>query len=128
MALSLPAPLPGLHLHRWCPRAHKEFGKSSLIISYYSIQFVHPRFRQEVFDRIYESLEWGGAFVLFEKVRAPDARLQDMAAQIYQQRCLKGVLEPFSTQGNLDLMKRAGFVDVMSVMKWVCFEGFLAIK
>jgi tRNA (cmo5U34)-methyltransferase len=38
------------------------------------------------------------------------------------------VLEPCSTQGNLDLMKRAGFVDVMSVMKWACFEGFLAIK
>ena len=45
-----------------------------------------------------------------------------------KQRSLKGVLEPFSTQGNLDLMKRAGFVDVMSAMKWVCFEGFLAIK
>lgn len=120
------------------------FDKSSMIISYYSIQFVHPRFRQEVFDRIYEALEWGGAFVLFEKVRAPDARFQDMAAQIYheyklrqgfseeeilnKQRSLKGVLEPFSTQGNLDLLKRAGFVDVMSVMKWVCFEGFLAIK
>jgi tRNA (cmo5U34)-methyltransferase len=75
-------------------------------------------------------------------VRAPDAGFQDMAAQIYheyklqqgfseeeilnKQRSLKGVLEPFSTQGNLDLMKRAGFVDVMSVMKWVCFEGFLA--
>lgn len=118
--------------------------KSSMIISYYSIQFIHPRFRQAVFNRIYEALEWGGALVLFEKVRAPDARFQDMAAQIYheyklqqgfseeeilnKQRSLKGVLEPFSTQGNLDLLKRAGFVDVMTVMKWVCFEGFIAIK
>ena len=121
-----------------------DFPKSSMIISYYSIQFVHPRFRQEVFNRIYEALEWGGAFLLFEKVRAPDARFQDMAAQIYheyklrqgfseeeilnKQRSLKGVLEPFSTQGNLDLLERAGFVDVMTVMKWVCFQGFLAIK
>jgi tRNA (cmo5U34)-methyltransferase len=38
------------------------------------------------------------------------------------------VLEPFSTQGNLDMLKRAGFVDVMTIMKYVCFEGFLAIK
>ena len=37
-------------------------------------------------------------------------------------------MEPFSTQGNIDLMKRAGFVDIMPVSKWVCFEGFLAIK
>jgi tRNA (cmo5U34)-methyltransferase len=38
------------------------------------------------------------------------------------------VQEPFSTQGYIDLYKRAGFVDIMSVIKWVCFEGFLAIK
>ena len=43
-------------------------------------------------------------------------------------RSLKGVLEPFSTQGNIDMMKRAGFVDIMTVMKYVTFEGFLAIK
>jgi tRNA (cmo5U34)-methyltransferase len=116
----------------------------SMILSYYTIQFVHPRSRQAMFDRIYDALDWGGALVLFEKVRAPDARFQDIAMQIYheyklgrqfteaeilhKQRSLKGVLEPFSTQGNLDLMKRAGFVDITTVMKWVCFEGFLAIK
>ncbi len=43
-------------------------------------------------------------------------------------RSLKGVLEPFSSQGNLDLMRRAGFVDIMTVYKYICFEGFLAIK
>jgi len=118
--------------------------RSSMAISYYCLQFIPPRVRQNVFDIVYETLDWGGAFVLFEKVRAPDARFQDICGQVYQdyklqrnfseteilnkQRSLKGVLEPFSTQGNLDLMKRAGFVDVMSIMKWVNFEGFLAIK
>jgi tRNA (cmo5U34)-methyltransferase len=43
-------------------------------------------------------------------------------------RSLKGVMEPFSTQGNLDLMARAGFKDVVTVQKYLCFEGFLAIK
>ena len=47
---------------------------------------------------------------------------------IAKTRSLKGVLEPFSTQGNLDLLKRAGFIDIMTVMKYVCFEGLLAIK
>ena len=118
--------------------------KSSMIISYYTLQFVHPRCRQDIFSKVYEALEWGGAFVLFEKVRAPDARFQDIASQIYiefkldqgfdepeilsKQRSLKGVLEPFSTQGNYDLLKRAGFVDMMTMMKAVNFEGFLAIK
>ncbi len=117
---------------------------SDFIISYYTLQFIHPRERQTLVDRIYQSLNWGGAFVVFEKVRAPDARFQDIANSLYvdykieqgyspaeiisKTKSLKGILEPFSTQGNLDIFKRAGFVDVMSVFKYVCFEGFLCIK
>jgi tRNA (cmo5U34)-methyltransferase len=121
-----------------------ELEKSDLIISYYTIQFIKPRIRQLVFDKIYESLNWGGAFILFEKVRAGDARFQDIMTALYtdyklekgyteeeivsKTRSLKGVLEPFSTQGNLDLLKRSGFVDITTVFKYVSFEGFLAIK
>ena len=43
-------------------------------------------------------------------------------------RSLKGVLEPFSTQGNIDLLKRAGFLDIVSIQKYLSFEGFLGIK
>ena len=118
--------------------------KSDLISSYYTIQFLHPSIRQDVFDKIYNSLNWGGAFIFFEKVRAPDARFQDMMSLIYNEykfsqgytpqevitksKSLKGVLEPFSSQGNIDLASRAGFKDVMSIFKYICFEGFLAIK
>lgn len=121
-----------------------ELQKSDLIISYYTIQFIKPRIRQLIFDKIYDSLNWGGAFVLFEKVRGADARFQDITTALYtdykieqgftkeeifdKTRSLKGVLEPFSTQGNLDLLKRAGFKDINTIMKYVCFEGFLAIK
>lgn len=118
--------------------------KADFIVSYYVLQFVPPRLRQDAFDRIYERLNWGGALVLFEKVRGPDARFQDIANNMYtnfkrqnglspdeilnKTDSLKSVMEPFSTQGNIDLMNRAGFVDIMPVSKWVCFEGFLAIK
>lgn len=121
-----------------------EMEKSDMIVSYYTMQFVPPRYRQELFDRIYETLNWGGAFVMFEKVRGPDARFQDMMSQLYNDfkvkngfsgeeivektRSLKGVLEPFSTQGNMDLLARAGFKDVTTIQKYLCFEGFLAIK
>lgn len=117
---------------------------TDLIVSYYSIQFIPPKFRQQIIDKIYSSLNWGGAFILFEKVRAADARFQDITSELYidfklhngftsdeifsKARSLKGVLEPFSTRGNLDLLTRAGFQDCMSVMKYVNFEGFLAIK
>jgi tRNA (cmo5U34)-methyltransferase len=121
-----------------------DFEKSDMIVSYYCMQFIPPRDRQALFDKIYESLNWGGAFVLFEKTRAPDARFQDIITTLYSDfklrngfspdeivgktRSLKGILEPFSTQGNIDMMKRAGFVDIMTVQKYLGFEGFLAIK
>ena len=118
--------------------------KSDLIVSYYTIQFIHPKLRQELINKIYESLNWGGAFILYEKVRANDARFQDIISNLYMEykldkgytaeeiigkaKSLKGVLEPFSTQGNIDMLKRAGFVDILSVQKYMNFEGFLAIK
>jgi tRNA (cmo5U34)-methyltransferase len=121
-----------------------EFEKADFMVSYYLIQFIRPSLRQQLFNRIYESLNWGGALVLFEKVRACDARFQDIMTGLYtdfkieqgysseeiinKSRSLKGILEPFSTQGNIDMLKRAGFVDIISVMKYVSFEGFLAIK
>lgn len=121
-----------------------DYEPSDFIVAYLAVQFVPPRLRQDLIDRVYETLNWGGGFVMFDKVRGPDARFQDMMTIIYDDykmergyapdeiinkaRSLKGILEPFSTEGNLGLLRRAGFVDIMTVMKYVCFEGFLAIK
>jgi len=121
-----------------------DFLPSDFITSYYVVQFIRPSHRQLLIDKIYQSLNWGGAFLYFEKVRAPDARFQDIMTGVYNEykleqgysaeeiiqksRSLKGVLEPFSTQGNIDMLKRAGFVDTMSVAKFGPFEGILAIK
>ena len=121
-----------------------EFEKSDLMISYYTIQFIHPKFRQLLIDKIYNSLNWGGAFIMFEKVRANDARFQDMLTTLYTEfklnngyspeeiiaktMSLKGVLEPFSSQANVDMLKRAGFIDILTIFKYLNFEGIVAIK
>ena len=42
-----------------------EFEKADLILAYYSVQFVLPRNRQVLIDRIFQSLNWGGVFILF---------------------------------------------------------------
>ena len=117
---------------------------ADMIVCYYTIQFVRPSVRQTLIDKLYSTLNWGGALLLFEKVRGADARFQDILTTLYNDyklrrgytpeeiisktRSLKGVLEPFSTQGNIDMLKRAGFVDINTVQKYLCFEGFLAIK
>ena len=119
------------------------FEKSNFITSYYCIQFISPSIRQTVIQKIYDALNWGGAFIFFEKVRAP-IRFQDISNNWYNSYKLKNgfspeeilskadslktVLEPFSTKGNIDMLKRAGFEDITTIMKAVCFEGFLAIK
>ena len=108
------------------------------------MQFIHPSRRQKIFNKIFNSLHWGGGFMLFEKVRYPDARFQDMVSQVYldfkleqgfrsdaiinKSRSLKGVMEPFSSAGNMQLLKRAGFKDIVTIFKFACFEGILAIK
>ena len=128
---------------------HKNISKvnmksSSIILSVYTMQFIKPKERQEIMNKIYESLEWGGAFFLFEKVRGSDARFQDMMQNAYtdfklsnnfdseeiinKTKSLKGVMEPFSRKGNLGLLSRAGFEDIETIFRYNCFEGYLAIK
>ena len=121
-----------------------ELEPADFIVAYYTVQFIRPAERQRLISKLFNSLQWGGALIMFEKVRGPDARFQDILSRLYddyklergytaeeiisKSRSLKGIMEPFSTQGNIDLLKRAGFVDIMTIMKTLCFEGFLAIK
>ena len=121
-----------------------DFKNSCIVSSFYTIQFISSAKRQTLINKIYKGLNWGGAFFMIEKVRGPDARFQDILNQLYIEyklsrgysdseiiskgRSLKGVLEPFSTKGNLGLLNRAGFKDVLTVLKYGPFEGYLAIK
>ena len=100
-----------------------KFLKSDMITSLYTIQFIQPKFRQKLFDKIYKSLNWGGAFVLFEKIRGDDARFQDLLTFLYydfktsnglkpneilnKEISHRSVLEPYTIQANIDFMKRA---------------------
>tara|TARA_B100001996_G_C18545861_1_gene548844 strand:- start:82 stop:801 length:720 start_codon:yes stop_codon:yes gene_type:complete len=121
-----------------------KFNKYDFILSIYTMQFIKPKERQLIYNKIYKNLNWGAAFLLFEKIRGPDARFQDMYNNIYYEyklvngykpseifnknRSLAGVLEPFSDKGNLKLLKTAGFKDIATIFHWVNFKGYLCIK
>ena len=118
--------------------------KSDLIISYYSFQFIRPSIRQIALNKIFKSLNWGGAFIMFEKIRGNDARFDNILSSLYlefkednrissesilkKSKSLRGVLEPFSDNGNLGLIRRAGFKDIQTIMQSICFKGYLCIK
>ena len=115
-----------------------------MITSLYTVQFIEPKYRQKLFNEIYNSLNWGGAFVIFEKIRGNDARFQDILTFLYfdfksekglkadeilnKEISLRSVMEPFTIQANVDYLKRAGFKDIMPICQYLCFKGFLAIK
>jgi tRNA (cmo5U34)-methyltransferase len=122
-----------------------QFKKSDLITSLYTIQFIKPSYRQDLFNKIYKSLNWGGAFIIFEKIRGNDARFQDILNFLYfdfkkkigklssediinKEKSLRGILDPFTINANKDFLKRAGFKDFMPICQYLCFIGFLAIK
>lgn len=118
--------------------------KSDLITSLYSIQFLNPKYRQVLFNKIYKSLNWGGGFIMFEKIRGNDARFQDILNFSYfdfkrengltskeiinKELSLRSVMEPYTISANIDFMQRAGFKDIMPICQYLCFVGFLAIK
>lgn len=121
-----------------------KFKKSDLIFSLYTIQFLQPKYRQKLFDKIYKSLNWGGGFIIFEKIRGNDARFQDIFNFLYfdfkqnqglspmnilnKELSLRSVLDPYTSKANIDFLKRAGFKDIMPIAQYLCFKGFLAIK
>jgi len=121
-----------------------KFKKADMFISLYTMQFINPKYRQQLFNKIYKSLNWGGSLVMFEKIRGNDARFQDILTFLYfdfkrenglkdleilnKEISLRSVLEPYTIKSNIDFMKRAGFKDIMPVCQYLNFIGFLAIK
>ena len=57
---------------------------ADLITSFFTFSFIKPSERQKLFNKVYKSLSWGGALIFFDKVRAPDARFQDIMTQYIQ--------------------------------------------
>ena len=118
--------------------------KCSFITSIFTLQFIPTKSRQDYTDHIYRLLEWGGAAIFFEKTRGCDARFNEILNHLYwdwkyerghspseifeKSRSIRSVMEPFSTKGNLEMFKRAGFRDIESIWQWGPFKGFLAIK
>ena len=57
---------------------------------------------------------------IIDPVKKSNQPMEDHNGIISKGRSLKGILEPFSTKGNLDLLRRAGFKDINSIR---CLTG-----
>lgn len=119
-----------------------ELEPADLVVSFYTLQFVPLRLRQQVVDRIHDALAPAGALILFEKILAPTARTQEVAVGAYldwkqrqgfgdeeiaaKTRSIRGVLAPLTPEENEQMLAEAGFRETMQVFRWVLFEGLIA--
>lgn len=120
------------------------FEDLSLILSYYTLQFIPLAERYQLIQRIYEALRPGAAFILYEKTHGDTPQLQDMLTQLYfdfksQQGykpeailnkaiSLRGVSMPLSLEQNRQYLLKCGFQSVEIIYRAYCFAGYLAIK
>jgi tRNA (cmo5U34)-methyltransferase len=120
------------------------YERCDFVVSYLTLHFVPLDQRIEVIQRIHDALRPGGAFFLYDKVLAPDAQLEDLITTMHyrwkrraglspeeilnKKESLLGILKPTTTADNLTTLRSSGFTYVGTVLKHLCFEGFVAVK
>lgn len=120
------------------------FEPASVMISYYTLQFIPPAERLPLLSRLYQALTPGGALILYEKTLGENAPVQDLLNQLYldfkakqglspeailnKAKALRGVSLPLSLEQNKTQLHLAGFETVEVVYRAYCFAGFLALK
>ena len=121
-----------------------DFLPSSVVVSYYTLHFTAVSARADIVRRIFRALQPDGLFLLFEKTRFSDPRLEREMTEKYHQfkksrgfsseeiRCkaqaLEGVLAPHTESENLEMLNQAGFGHVSIVFSELCWQGYLASR
>jgi tRNA (cmo5U34)-methyltransferase len=124
-------------------KALDNFGKSSLILSIFTLQFIPYENRPNILSNIYESLIEGGAFIWAEKVREEDGKLEqaingaffDFKRKAFtpeqilnKERDLRPMMKVNSSIRNQILAKNAGFTVGTMFWKFYNFEAWLYVK
>lgn len=116
---------------------------SSFILSVLTLHFLPIPQRKLIIQRVYDSLEKGGCFILVEKTFANFPATQHLFTHmqydeklnegftyeeiLLKEQSLRGVLIPLTVQENLEMLASIGF-DVDIFFKHWHFTGFIATK
>lgn len=117
---------------------------ANFVTSLYTLQFLTLAERRELLARINHGLVEGGGLLIVEKTRAETSFFQDIWIELYwdykrrqglspeqileKANSIRGVLNPLTTEENLDLLYQTGFSRVEVFFKWYNWTGFLAVK
>jgi len=117
---------------------------ASLVVLNLTLQFIDPAQRLELLRRIHKGLRPGGALVLTEKIRYPDAALQRRMTELYQafkktqgysdleisqkRSALEKVLLPDTEAQHRQRLCEAGFGEIDECFRGLLFVSWLAVK
>jgi tRNA (cmo5U34)-methyltransferase len=116
---------------------------ASLVTSIFTLQFMSKKDRRETIQRIYDSLNEGGAFIFSEKVVCENANFQDMLTFNFydfkrkafatedimdKERTLRSMLKPSTWTEIREMMWDAGFYEVQPFWQNHMFVGGICIK
>lgn len=116
--------------------------RTSLVLSVLSLQFMPTAYRQSMIEKIYRTMEPGGALILVEKITGDD--MDDLLVELYyemkrengyteaqimeKRRSLENVLSPLRASWNVDILRAAGFAKVEEFWRCLNFCAWIAVK
>ena len=116
---------------------------TSVVYSVLTLQFLTVEERRELLNNIHNSLNEGGAFIIFEKIIAEDSETALIFDEIYQdfkaksleaqhliekKQSLRGIMRPIKLEDNLQHLRESGFRTVNTFFQWGNFVGIIAVK
>jgi tRNA (cmo5U34)-methyltransferase len=121
-----------------------EFERCDFVVDFLTTQFLTRWERRNLYGKVFKSLREGGAMFIYEKTLQTDGFMQDLVGLLYsrfkrfhglthEQIALKsesvyGVIKPETRKNVKNMLKSSGFAQVSLIMKYLNFEGYLAVK
>jgi len=121
-----------------------DYKEADIFISNYTLQFIRPLVREELIQKIANSLRDEGVFLFSEKVISHEPKLNKELIECYydfkkeqgyseyeimqKREALENVLVPYSEEENIKMAKNAGFKHCEVLFRWANFATFIAIK
>lgn len=120
-----------------------EIINACIVYSVFTMQFLNKTSREKFCKTIYDGLNYGGAFILCEKIYQEDGFMQEILTfshydykrkyfnddEIFaKERDLRFIMKPNKLSSNLFLLKSVGFNTITQFWQSYNFVGLIAIK
>lgn len=116
---------------------------SSLILSIFTLQFIDVQYRENILQKIYNSLHTGGALIIAEKTYSENGLTQEIFTfsnydykknnftpeEILQkEKDIRKIMKPLTEKENVKMFENVGFKKIDVFYKSLNFVGWVLVK